>query len=111
MITENMKRDNISDNDAELRRMIRQELPAASNDPLFTRKVMNRLPEKRPSLVSWIERLGFLLAAVVLVVLWMLFGREVVSSGALTFTDLLIYGSFLALGLSLAVGMLRPFRN
>ena len=53
-----MKKENISDLDNELRRMLQQELPEAGSDEWFTRKVMNRLPEKQPSSVSWIERLG-----------------------------------------------------
>ncbi len=106
-----MKKENISDLDNELRRMLQQELPEAGSDEWFTRKVMNRLPEKQPSSVSWIERLGFLMAGIVLIVLWVLFGRSIVSSSALTVADLLVYGSFFALGVSLAVGMLRPFRN
>lgn len=103
-------KDNISDFDQEMRRRFKDELPVAGGDEWFTRKVMNRLPDKRPSSVSWIERLGFLIAGIVLAVLWMLFGREVVSSGTITIADILIYGSFLALGASLAIGMLRPLR-
>lgn len=108
-----MKKNDISsaDQDRMLRLRIQSELPQAGRDEWFTRKVMNRLPEKQPSSVSWIEKLGFLLAGVVLVILWMLFGRNVIASGAVTVVDIIIYGSFLAIAASLVVGMLRPFRS
>jgi len=103
--------DMSSDFDRMLRERLKSELPQAGRDEWFTRKVMNRLPDKQLSSMSWIEKLGFLIAGVVLVVMWILFGRNVLSAGAVTFVDIMVYGSFLAMAAALAIGMLRPFRS
>lgn len=44
----------IDDDDIELARMLKEQLPEAGRNEWFTRKVMNRLPEKQHRSLHWL---------------------------------------------------------
>jgi hypothetical protein len=105
-----MKNENRYVVDVELRHRLQKELPEAVTDELFTRKVMNLLPENRPLSISWIEWIGFIMAGVLLIVFWIMFGQGVVISGVVTVADILMAISFVVIAISLTLGMIRSIR-
>ena len=62
-----MKKSNNSDKELDCRisEMIRNESPAPCTDEWFTPKTLNRLPRRRPRIVSLPELIGFLIVLVV----------------------------------------------
>lgn len=61
-----MKRDK---EDIELKRLLQEQLPKASENPWFTRKVINRLPEHRKS-YAWIEYLAYFVGGIICGLCW-----------------------------------------
>ena len=45
--------------DMELSRLLKEQLPEAGRNEWFTRKVMNRLPEKQQRSFGWLLPLAF----------------------------------------------------
>ena len=56
--------------DAAIRDAMKRELPAGVDNPLFTRKVLNRLPDRKPSPLRWLVVFIYMLAAAVGVYVW-----------------------------------------
>lgn len=56
--------------DAAIRDAMKRELPAGVDNPLFTRKVLNRLPDRKPSPLRWLVVILYILACVVGVYVW-----------------------------------------
>lgn len=59
-----------SECDRLIKEMLTRELPDASTDEWFTKKVMNRLPDKRNKSVSWAEKMCYIIGAAILVISW-----------------------------------------
>ncbi|MFG6391194.1 MAG: hypothetical protein K1V76_02625 [Candidatus Amulumruptor sp.] len=56
----------INNTDARLRDLFKSDLAAGPRDPDFTRKVMNRLPDRKP--IGWIRKLMtvvYIIAAII----------------------------------------------
>lgn len=66
-----MKRNN--DDDIELARMLKEQLPEAGRNEWFTRKVMNRLPEKQHRDMQWLLTAAFAVALVLCLGGWAYF--------------------------------------
>lgn len=62
-----MNNDNIKDNmsDNAFRELFRESLRQAPPSPWFTKKVLNRLPDKRRRYYAWGENVIYLLAVIV----------------------------------------------
>ena len=65
-----MKRNN---DDIELARMLKEQLPEAGRNEWFTRKVMNRLPEKQHRNLHWLLTVAFVAAFVLCLGGWAYF--------------------------------------
>ncbi len=65
-----MKRQENIPQDECLRELLQKELPKERSDQWFTRKVMNRLPEKERPLFSTVEKATFVVTALLLAGGW-----------------------------------------
>ncbi len=65
-----MKQQHDISKDEHLRELLHKELPMERRDQWFTRKVMNRLPEKERPLFSTVEKVTFVVVALALAVGW-----------------------------------------
>lgn len=77
--------------DVELREFLKTELPRPGENPWFTRKVINRLPEHKRNYV-WIEHLVYLVCGIICGIYW----KELISSfnfTVITVGELLKYGA------------------
>ena len=63
--------DNIDDK--ELARLLKEQLPEAGRNEWFTRKVMNRLPEKQQRSFGWLLPLAFTVSIILCLVGWVYF--------------------------------------
>lgn len=100
-----MRRRNIDDDEA-LRKLFADGLPEPEDNPWFTRRVLNRLPAKRPIASRVVTVLSVVAAIAVLIGCWCDSWRSVMDSGVVTIDTLVL---FCALGLttvSLAVAPL-----
>lgn len=84
-----MKDNDITDRD--LRRIFKASMPVAGRDPEFARKVINRLPERRPR-VAWIVPAAYILSVVIAVAVTFSFVEDVRFRGGITLGDLLLWG-------------------
>jgi len=75
--------------DSKLREILKREQPKAGDNPWFTRKVMNRLPEKKEKF-NWIENLIYILCGVICVLCWKWFIEDL-NLSAITVGELLKY--------------------
>lgn len=103
------KNHNISDD--LLREAFHRQLPQAPKSPWFTRKVMNRLPERQRRAVSIIEWLGYLVAVVILGVYWVRLYCEVSAAMVVTVSNIVSAGVLTIMTASLigfvAISMFR----
>ena len=90
--------------DIKIKEYLKRELPQAPGNPWFTRKVMNRLPEKKPTLVSWIENAGFLVATVLLGFFWYDLISTTINSDVITIGDILNYALIISMTIALSTG-------
>ncbi len=106
----NIRKDKDID-DKLWRELFQENLPKARRSPWFTRKVMNRLPERKRPAISIIEWIGGAIAAIVLLVYWIVFSRDIVQSHVITLKDITMISvlSFMTLTLIgvFAVNLLR----
>ena len=59
--------------DMELSRLLKEQLPEAGRNEWFTRKVMNRLPEKQQRSFGWLLPLAFTVSIILCLVGWVYF--------------------------------------
>lgn len=95
--------DNIDDK--ELARLLKEQLPEAGRNEWFTRKVMNRLPEKQQRSFGWLLPLAFTVSIILCLVGWVYFlhnlnleiilVRDVVTLATLFATTLVVLWQFL----------------
>ncbi len=98
--------NNIDDNG--LKELFQRELPKAPENPWFTRKVMNRLPEKEPKVFSWIEYLSYAIAIVGLVIYWAIFCRDLKEAATITMQDVVSYVALTTAGFFIAISFVAP---
>lgn len=107
--------DRISDVDRRIAEAMKQ-LPTAGESAWFTRKVFNRLPEHRQRIASQIEMAVCVIGIVVTSLFGLQFIKETIESGVVTFGDIVVYGTIVAIIIALLsniVGymLLRPVRG
>ena len=91
--------------DMELSRLLKEQLPEAGRNEWFTRKVMNRLPEKQQRSFGWLLQVAFALSIILCLVGWVYFlhnlnleiilVRDVVTLATLFATTLVVLWQFL----------------
>ena len=89
-----MKNENISDD--KFRSLIKDSFHQAPPSPWFTKKVLNRLPEKRRSAAAWIEYAIYLVATIVAAAYTFHAYNTMISSSVITVGDMticLMYGA------------------
>lgn len=94
--------------DTELKQLFKKELPQAPENPWFTRKVMNRLPEKEFKVFSWIEYLSYAIAIVGLVIYWAIFCRDLKEAATITMQDIISYTALTVTGFFIAISFVAP---
>lgn len=72
-------------------RQVFQNLPEAPENHWFTRKVMNRLPDKEIRQYTLVEYLAYLVAIIGIGIGWWHYGNDVLISGVLTGHDILAF--------------------
>lgn len=77
--------------DAAIRDAMKRELPAGVDDPMFTRKVLNRLPDRNPSPLRWLVVILYTLACVVGVYVWARIAPEFFGTHGMTVRTSLQY--------------------
>lgn len=95
--------DNIDDK--ELARLLKEQLPEAGRNEWFTRKVMNRLPEKQQRSFGWLLQVAFALSIILCLAGWAYFlsnlnlqiilVRDVVTLATLFVTTVVVMWQFL----------------
>lgn len=87
----------MNDNEARLRELFKTNLPEAPRSPWFTRKVLNRLPERSVSRYRWIENAAYIVAAILLTIFWIVAIVSVDNAGKFTGNDLITFASLTAM--------------
>lgn len=106
--------EKMSDVDRRIAEAMKQ-LPKAGESAWFTRKVFNRLPERRQRIASQIEMGVCVVGIIVTVFLGIRFVKNTIVAGAFTVGDIVLYATFVAIILALASNiagymLLRPVR-
>lgn len=96
----------MTDLDNNIKKILHDSLPNAPESPWFTRKVLNRLPERKSNRGAIIEYCGFLIGAIALIVMWIKIFSTNDATTPVTIGDLINYISLVALTLSLIIGFL-----
>ncbi len=89
--------------DKQIKEFLKRELPQAPVNSWFTRKVMNRLPEKRTNWAARIENIGFLVAAITLGIFWYML-ITTTNSNVITVGDIFNYVVMIAMTIALSAG-------
>lgn len=92
--------------DSPLREIIKRDLPEASHNPWFTKKVMNRLPQRKNNTASVIEHAGFIIAAIILGLYWCMLVSNTAQSDAIVMKDIIHYVILVTMTFCLAIGFL-----
>lgn len=80
----------------------------APDNPWFVRKVMNRLPERKPRQYVWIEYVVYLIALVAVGVAWWFYADKVMESGVITVYDMLIFATLTLLSILVPASFVEP---
>lgn len=96
-----------NDNDRALRRMM-QQLPEAPASPWFTKKVLNRLPDKQKRIAARIELWSCAIAAAITLVLGIKYCAGTMTGPVITIGDIAMYCVYLAIFGALTANMLIP---
>lgn len=103
-----MKTDNNDYIDARLGVLLKESLPSPRRDPWFTRRVLNRLPD-RPSRASrWVTALSVIAAVGVLAFYWRDFFLSLATCRVLTVGSLALYMTLGAVTVSVAAALMWP---
>ena len=99
--------DNIQD-DERLRWLLKNNLPEAPVSPWFTRKVLNRLPDRKRKIAGRIEIALSLVALILTLSFGIRFAIVTVDSAAITISNLLIYTGYILMAGALALNAFTP---
>lgn len=106
MIMKRMKHNETAHTDLSLRNIIKNELPQAPQDPLFTRKVMNRLPDSKIRNISIIETTGYIAAFLLIIIMLALTACDITASHTVTVGNIVtlaaLSGTFIAVTTAMA---------
>ena len=74
-----------TDEDIQFAELLKAHTPATSENPWFTRKVMNRLPYKPKTMPRWIKAIGYGICIMLMVISWVIYvsqsNMEVITKG------------------------------
>lgn len=98
-----------NDDDKYIRSMLKENLPAHLPSPWFTKKVMNRLPERRVRIFARIEFAVYILALIATVVFGIVTTLNVVDSGVVKVENIIVYLGIVAMASGLCWMLLMPF--
>ena len=79
---------NTNEEDKKLAQVLKQGAHDPGENPWFTRRVLNKLPEKRPG-GSWATTVVYAVALVACVLCWLMMWRGQEVSGVITVRDVL----------------------
>lgn len=95
--------------DVTLRSLMRATLHGAPPDPLFTRKVLNRLPERRRAWCVRLEYGVYLAALVFLTIVSVRFVASVIDAGSINIFDVMNMTILGVLGAGVVYSLVAPF--
>ncbi len=98
-----------NDDDKILRSVLKESMPAHLPSPWFTKKVMNRLPDRRVRIVARIEYAVYILALVATVVVGVRTTLSVVDSGVVKVEDIIVYLGVVVMASTLCWMLMAPF--
>ncbi|MBQ7205132.1 MAG: hypothetical protein IJS04_04735 [Muribaculaceae bacterium] len=78
---------NTNEEDKKLAQMLKQGAHDPGENPWFTRRVLNKLPERRPR-GSWATTVVYAVALVACVLCWLMLWRGQEASGVITVRDI-----------------------
>ncbi|MGN0213276.1 MAG: hypothetical protein ACI4AH_00520 [Muribaculaceae bacterium] len=74
-----------TDEDIQFAELLKANTPEPSENPWFTRKVMNRLPYKHSTAHRWVKAIGYAICILLMVISWVAYvtqiNLEVVTKG------------------------------
>ncbi|MCM1484439.1 MAG: hypothetical protein NC043_08880 [Muribaculaceae bacterium] len=94
---------------AELSRILKESLPQAPPSPWFTRKVLNRLPQRRAAMAARIEYAVYIIGLIVTAIYGATYVHDTLASGEIAVADALTYMVFLGLFGSLLYLIISPY--
>lgn len=95
--------------DKEIARLFKQELPAAGNDPWFTRKVMNRLPHRQSRRMSPVEVACIIAVCLLIVVAFVIEGTIIMSSQQIFVRDIVVMSTLTMMSLGVGGWIISPY--
>lgn len=102
-----MKRNDTEQTDKTLRLIIKDRLPQPPNDPLFTRKVLNRLPDRSSRPISIIETAGYIAAFIVIVVMMATTACDIKTSRTVTVENIVTVAALSCTFITVTTAMIR----
>lgn len=96
-------------NDDKIRALLQQQLPKHQPAPWFTKKVMNRLPERHIALVARLEMSVYIMALLATLAYGVFTTLCVIKSGTLTVSNLVSYLAVLGLSTGLCFMLISPY--
>lgn len=94
--------------DNDIKKLLQEGLPKSPRPEWFTKKVMNRLPEKRKPSYCWIEYPFYAIALIIYIGAWVPLLNGIRASEAITMNDLVSAAVLAGIGLGVTVGVLLP---
>lgn len=104
-----MEHKKIDYSDDELHHLLKNTLPFPPVSPWFTRKVLNRLPEKNKAIAGKIELAACIIGLIFTIIYGVLFVVRTYNSSVITYGDMLTYAIYLTLGITLTYNIITPF--
>lgn len=95
--------------DDTLRALLKKSALQAPPEPWFTKKVMNRLPERAVNLTAWIEYGVYLISALATIVYGVIFGIDTYHSGVITVGDFSVLALLVGLLIAIAWLFISPW--
>lgn len=99
---------NTSKTDQQLSELLKSTLPEAPYNPWFTRKVLNRLPEKNQRTAATIEMCVCVIGVIITIIFGVRYAIESYSSDYITVQTLVGYGIYLTLFGALVANIAMP---
>lgn len=96
-------------NDDKIRTILQHELPKHYPAPWFTKKVMNRLPERHIALVARLEMSIYIIALLATLAYGVVTTLAVIKSGTLTVSNMVSYLAVLGLSTGLCFMLTFPY--
>ena len=109
MKNNNIEKKETGMTDEALRSLLKSAALQAPPSPWFTRKVMNRLPEKGVRTAAWIEYAVYLMAALATVIYAVIYGAGVWNTGYVTVGNITMMAICFGLFCSIVFLMVEPW--